>query len=166
MFQDSIIIESIYNGYCDQVIELIVAIQKNEFGLPITLNQQPDLLDVETHYHNGGGNFWGAFICGNLIGTIGLINCGHNAACIRKMFVKMEYRGKELGIAQQLLNTLMQYCKEKEITDLFLGTTHQLKAAHRFYERNSFTKIEVADLPAYFPRMITNNMFYQLQLNN
>ena len=86
--QSTSIIKSIYNDYGDQVTELILAIQKNEFRLPITKDQQPDLLDIETNYHSGGGNFWGAFIDGKLIGTIGLINCGDNSACIRKMFVK------------------------------------------------------------------------------
>jgi hypothetical protein len=42
---------------------------------------------------------------------------------------------------------------------------HQLKAAHRFYERNNFTPIAVADLPTYFPLMLTDNMFYQLHLD-
>ncbi len=165
MFQESIIIKSIYNEYCSLVTDLILTIQKNEFGLPITLNQLSDLQDVETYYHLGGGNFWGAFTGGNLVGTIGLINCGHHIGCVRKMFVKKEYRGKELGIAQQLLNTLMLYCSEKDITDIYLGTTHQLKAAHRFYERNGFTPVGIKDLPTYFPRMMTNNVFYQFHLN-
>ena len=165
MFQESIIIKSIYNEYCSLVTDLILTIQKNEFGLPITLNQQPDLQDVETYYHLGCGNFWGAFTGGNLVGTIGLINCGHHIGCVRKMFVKKEYRGKELCIAQQLLNTLMLYCSEKDITYIYLGTTHRLKAAHRFYERNGFRPVDLEDLPTYFPRMMTNNVFYQFHLN-
>jgi GNAT superfamily N-acetyltransferase len=164
MSQESSIIKSIYNDHCDQVTELIVSIQKNEFGLPITKDQQPDLLDIEANYHRGGGNFWGAFMDGDLIGTIGLINCGHSSACIRKMFVKKEYRGKESGNAQLLLNRLMEYCSSKGIIHLYLGTTHQLKSAHRFYERNGFTRVALADLPLYFPRMITNNLFYELHM--
>jgi len=164
MSQEIFLIKSIYNEYSHQIIDLILDIQKNEFHLPITLDQQPDLQDVETYYHQGGGNFWGVFVNENLIGTIALINCGYNSGCIRKMFVKKEYRGKELGIAQQLLDTLIQYCKDKGIMHLYLGTTHQLKAAHRFYERNKFTSIASADLPTYFPRMRTNTMFYELDL--
>ncbi|OKS85927.1 GNAT family N-acetyltransferase [Mucilaginibacter polytrichastri] len=163
--ENTITIKPIYNDYCDKIIDLILSIQQKEFGLAITINQQLDLLDVKTNYHAGGGNFWGAFIGDNLIGTIAMINCGHNSACIRKMFVKKEYRGKELGTAQQLLNTLLQYCSEKEITGIYLGTVHQLKAAHRFYERNGFTPIALTDLPPYFPLMVTDNMFYQLHLD-
>ena len=163
--ENRLTIKPIYNDYCEQVIDLILSIQQKEFGLTITINQQLDLLDLETNYHQGGGNFWGAFFGGELIGTIALINCGHNSGCIRKMFVKKEYRGKELGTAQQLLGTLLQYCSEKEITHIYLGTVHQLKAAHRFYERNGFTMIAVDDLPPYFPLMLTDNMFYQLHLD-
>jgi GNAT superfamily N-acetyltransferase len=163
--QNTLTIKPIYNDYCEQIIDLVLTIQQKEFGLSITINQQPDLLDVETNYYQGGGNFWGSFMGDVLVGTIAFINCGHNAACIRKMFVKKEYRCKELGIAQQLLNTLLQYCSEREITDIYLGTVHQLKAAHRFYERNDFTAIEATDLPSYFPRMPTDNMFYQLHLD-
>ncbi|WCT11125.1 GNAT family N-acetyltransferase [Mucilaginibacter jinjuensis] len=163
--ENTISIRPIYNDYSDEIIDLILTIQQKEFGLSITINQQLDLLDIEANYHQGGGNFWGAFMCDELIGTIAFINCGHNSACIRKMFVKKEYRGKELGTAQQLLNTLLQYCSEREITHIYLGTVHQLKAAHRFYERNGFTPIAVNDLPSYFPLMLTDNMFYQLHLD-
>jgi len=158
-------ISPIHNEYCDQIIDIILSIQQQEFGLPITIEQQPDLKDIDANYHEGGGNFWGAFIDNELVGTIALINTGHNAGCIRKMFVKKEYRGKEWGTAQKLLDVLLQYCHDKQITDLSLGTVTQLKAAHRFYERNGFTRIDITELPSYFPLMLTDNMFYHLHLN-
>lgn len=157
-------IRPIYNDSCTPIIDIILTIQQVEFGLPITIDQQPDLRDIETNYHQNGGNFWGAFSGDELIGTIALINCGHDTGCIRKMFVKKEYRGRELGTAQQLLDVLLQYCRDKQIEHIYLGTVHQLKAAHRFYERNGFALIGVDELPPYFPRMSTDNMFYQLHL--
>jgi GNAT superfamily N-acetyltransferase len=163
--ENTLQIRPVFNDHCDQIIDLILSIQQQEFKLSITINQQPDLLDIETNYHQSGGNFWAAFLGDELIGTIALINCGHNAGCIRKMFVKQEYRGREWGTAQQLLNTLLQYAKGKEITHLMLGTVHQLKAAHRFYERNGFTPVDKTDLPTYFPLMLTDNLFYQLYTN-
>jgi predicted N-acetyltransferase YhbS len=45
-----------------------------------------------------------------------------------------------------------------------LGTVEQLKAAHRFYERNGFESIAKEDLPVYFPLMSTDTMFFQLHL--
>lgn len=163
--QTSFTIKQVDNRYCDQIINLILPIQQIEFNVPITIEAQPDLLDIETNYHKGGGNFWGAFNGDELVGTIALMNIAHNAGAIRKMFVKKEFRGKEFGIAQQLLEILIQYCRDKQITDLYLGTVEQLKAAHRFYERNGFVLTDIKDFPAYFPRMMADNKFYHLHLS-
>jgi len=157
-------ISPIFNEDCQLVIDLILPIQQIEFNVPITIEGQPDLLDIESNYQQHGGNFWGAKLDGELVGTIALLNTGHNAGALRKMFVKKEFRGREYGIAQQLLETLLAYCSEKNITDVYLGTVDMLKAAHRFYEKNDFNRIEVADLPSYFPRMMADNKFYHLHL--
>lgn len=158
-------IAPIFNDDCEAVINLILPIQQIEFNVPITIEAQPDLRDIESNYHQRGGNFWGAKIDGELAGTIALLNTGHNACALRKMFVKKEFRGREYGIAQQLLETLLAYCAEQKITDVYLGTVDMLKAAHRFYEKNGFNRIEAADLPSYFPRMMADNRFYHLHLN-
>lgn len=163
--ENKLIIRPIHNEYCEQVINLILSIQQKEFGLSITIDQQPDLRDLDANYHNGGGNFWGAFVGGELAGTIALINCGHNTGCIRKMFVKSGYRGKEWGTAQKLLDVLLSFCSENQITTVQLGTVEPLKAAHRFYERNGFARIAKEDLPSYFPLMLTDTMFFELDLN-
>lgn len=158
-------IRPIHNEHCEQIIDLILSIQQKEFGLTITIDQQPDLRDIDTNYHAGDGNFWGAFVEGELVGTIALINTRHNAGCIRKMFVKKDYRGKEWGTAQKLLDVLLQFCRDQQISDVQLGTVEALKAAHRFYERNDFERIAKEDLPPYFPLMLTDTMFYQLHLS-
>jgi len=154
----------INDRYSNDVIDLILPIQQIEFGVPVTLEDQPDLKNLESFYCQSGGNFWGAFDGNTLVGTIALINTGHRAGAIRKMFVKKEYRGKEFGIAQQLLTQLLTYSQEQGITDLYLGTVEQLKAAQRFYEKNGFTLILKADLPAYFPLMSADNVFYHLHI--
>jgi len=153
------------NEYCQRIIDLILPIQQIEFNVPITLEGQRDLLDIEANYTAPGGGFWGAMHEGELIGTIALIDTGHCAGALRKMFVKKEFRGKEIGIAQELLAILIEYCRRKGITDLYLGTVDMLKAAHRFYERNGFQRIKVEDLPSYFPRMMADNVFYHLHLD-
>ncbi|RZK20001.1 MAG: GNAT family N-acetyltransferase [Pedobacter sp.] len=147
------------------IIDLILPIQQIEFNVPITIDGQPDLLDIELNYHQNGGNFWGMKIGDELIGTIALLNIGNNSGALRKMFVKKEFRGKEYGIAQLLLKTLLDYCVKKGINDIYLGTVDMLKAAHRFYEKNNFNLLEVDELPSYFPRMMADNRFYHLHLN-
>ncbi|NML21443.1 GNAT family N-acetyltransferase [Pseudoflavitalea sp. G-6-1-2] len=157
-------IEQVHNKYCQQVVDLILPIQQIEFNVPVTLDAQPDLLDIDQAYFAAGGGFWGAFHKGELVGTIALLNTGHKSGAIRKMFVKKEFRGKEFGIAQALLDTLFAYCADKQIDHLYLGTVEALKAAQRFYERNGFEKVEADDLPDYFPRMKVDTLFYKFSI--
>jgi GNAT superfamily N-acetyltransferase len=160
------VIQPIYNQYCQEIIDIILPIQQKEFNVSVTLEDQPDLHDIETNYHQTGGGFWGGFVNGELAGTIALISIGHQAGAIRKMFVKKEFRGKEYGIAQQLLEELIAYCKSVQITDLYLGTVDKLAAARCFYERNHFKEIKKTDLPSYFPLMNADNVFYHLHIND
>ncbi|MCJ7936022.1 MAG: GNAT family N-acetyltransferase [Chryseobacterium sp.] len=158
-------IQSIDNSHSEQAIDLILNIQQKEFNIPITISDQPDLLQIEGFYKKTGGNFWGAFIEGELVGSIALVKFYERAGAIRKMFVKKEFRGKEFNIAQILLDVLVTFCRENGIDDLYLGTVTVLKAAQRFYERNHFTKIEKEKLPASFPLMSADDIFYRLNLN-
>ena len=153
------------NSDSGKAVALILPIQQQEFGVAISVDQQPDLLDIEAHYLRSGGRFWGAFEGEALVGTIALIALGYHAGAIRKMFVAKEYRGKEKGVGQQLLDHLLEDCRTNGITDIYLGTVAQMHAAHRFYERNGFVRIDASALPSYFPRMEVDNVFYHLNLN-
>jgi N-acetylglutamate synthase-like GNAT family acetyltransferase len=158
------VIEPLSNAYCDRIASLILPIQQIEFNVPVTIEEQPDLLDIEANYHQTGGGFWGAKHDAELVGTIGLISIGHHAGTIRKMFVRKEFRGKEFGIAQRLLETLIDHSKAHEITDLYLGTVDRLQAAIRFYERNGFVRIDKNKLPESFPIMMVDNTFYHFHI--
>ena len=45
-------------GYQAQVFNLIVPIQREEFGIDITAADQPDLRSIPAFYQQGAGNFW------------------------------------------------------------------------------------------------------------
>lgn len=152
------------NAYAQQIVDLIIPIQQIEFGVPITLADQPDLLDIENCYQATGGNFWAALQEDKVVGTIALIAIGDRKGAIRKMFVNKDFRGKEFGIAQQLLDELIAYSKKNGIDDLYLGTVNILKAAIRFYERNGFIALSKQNLPVTFPVMSADNVFYHLKI--
>jgi len=158
-------IQQLDNTYSDELINLILTIQQKEFNVPITIDDQPDLKKVEEFYIESGGNFWGAFINGELVGSIALVKFDDKAGAVRKMFVKKEFRGKELNIAQELLEVLISFCRNTGIEKIYLGTVDILKAAIRFYERNYFLEIKKEDLPARFPLMSADNVFYSLNVN-
>lgn len=147
------------------VIDLILPIQQNEFGVQVTIKDQPDLLIIPDFYQKNKGNFWVAISNNELVGSIGLIDIGHQSAAIRKMFVRADFRGKEIGLGQALLEKATKWCIENGITAIYLGTVEQLKAAQRFYVKNNFHKIAVEALPSYFPRMKVDTHFYVRRLS-
>ena len=146
------------------VASVILPIQQDEFGIPISLAAQPDLTDIPDFYQRGNGNFWVALAEDRVIGTIGLLDMGHREAALRKMFVSAEYRGKGFGVAQRLLGELHAWCQRRNILHVYLGTTAKFLAAHRFYEKNGYSEIQRQDLPAAFPVMEVDTKFYKLEL--
>lgn len=54
----------------------------------------------------------------------------------------------------------------KPFQSIVLGTTPQFVAAHRFYEKNGFIKIDPAELPKSFPVLAVDKKFYQYTLES
>lgn len=83
--------------YQPGVVQLILPIQNQEFGIAITAEQQPDLSEIEKFYQQGNGDFWLAQIDDRVVGCIGLKDIGQQQTALRKMFVAAPYRGREWG---------------------------------------------------------------------
>ena len=143
---------------------LIVGIQRDEFQIPITLEDQPDLQNIPAFYQQGAGNFWVAVSEGEVVGTVALLDIGNDQGALRKMFVHASYRGPGHGISARLLDTLLEWARARGLKDIYLGTTEKFLAAHRFYERNGFQQIGVSELPARFPKMALDTRFYRRAL--
>ena len=157
-------IEIFQKKYQEQVIELILAIQTQEFDMPIALKDQPDLLEISNFYQQGLGNFWVALDDDKVVGTIALIDIGDAKVALRKMFVHADYRGKEWGIAKILLDAAIAASKVKAVHSIYLGTTAFFLAAQRFYEKNGFYEMAKTALPESFPVMPLDTKFYRLDL--
>jgi N-acetylglutamate synthase-like GNAT family acetyltransferase len=147
-----------------QVIGLIVGIQRGEFGIDITAEQQPDLSTIPSFYQTGAGNFWVALVDDRVIGTISLLDIGERQSALRKMFVHPDFRGRALGTARSLLDTLLAWAGDRDTREIFLGTTPFFLAAHRFYEKHGFSEIPKSQLPTSFPIMEVDTRFYHLHL--
>jgi GNAT superfamily N-acetyltransferase len=146
--------------HADGVIAVILPIQQTEFGIPITLAEQPDLLDIPGFYGRGDGGFWVALDGDTVVGTIGLLDIGSGEGALRKMFVAPGYRGAVHGAAVRLLQTLLAAARACRMRRIYLGTTAQFLAAHRFYEKHGFAGIDRVNLPAAFPVMTVDTRFY------
>lgn len=151
------LIEKYNSSHHATVVEIITTIQQSEYGLPITYKEQPDLANIPEFYDE----FLVATVCGKPVGTIGL-KIIDDFAIIRKMFVVKEFRGAAHGgIAKQLLSAIEEAALAKQkIAIIYLGTTELFKAAHSFYEKNSYVEIHMADLPKSFPVMKVDKKFY------
>ena len=160
-----IVIKPYFETYKDQVIQLILQIQTEEFGIPISIKDQPDLEQISQFYQKGYGNFWVALDTDRVVGTAALIDIGKRQTALRKMFVDNDYRGKNKGVAKALLDALIAWCNLKKIHEIYLGTTSAYLAAHRFYEKNGFQEISKEELPKAFPVMQVDTKFYRYLVN-
>jgi len=156
----AVTIEPFSSHHAEQIFDLILPIQEQEFGIKITRADQPDLAQISEFYQQGNGNFWAAVADGRVVGSVGLKDIGNRQLALRKMFVNAEYRGKDKGVARTLLDVSKQWAKERKAADIFLGTTAQFLAAHRFYEKNGFIEIDKEILSPAFPVMAVDSKFY------
>ncbi|BBB91405.1 MAG TPA: GNAT family N-acetyltransferase [Methylomusa anaerophila] len=164
MEEEEIIIKKYSAEYKDEIIDLILDIQQNEFQIPIKKEDQPDLNDIPNFYQALHGNFWMAICNNRVVGTISLRDIGNKQGALRKMFVKAAYRGSSYNIGKLLLLNLIHWAREHYIQEIYLGTTEKFLAAHRFYEKNGFVQIAKADLPDAFPIMKVDSRFYRLYI--
>jgi GNAT superfamily N-acetyltransferase len=147
----------------DEVLAFILAIQRGEFGIEITAADQPDLADVGGAYRAGGGEFWVARAGGEIAGTIAAIRIGDESVALRKMFVAAEHRGGS-GLAARLMDTLAEWARGQGVRTIYLGTTAVMSAAHRFYAKHGFARIDPAELPPSFPLMSVDSRFFVREL--
>jgi N-acetylglutamate synthase-like GNAT family acetyltransferase len=162
MMSDVIEVLSFSNEYKSQVIHLISSIQR-EFGIAISADDQPDLQQIPSYYQRANGGFWIAVSDGAVVGTVALLDIGGRAVALRKMFVHADYRGHR-GVARQLLDRALAHVAARDIDALYLGTTEQFKAAHRFYEKHGFVAVARDELPPSFPIMAVDSRFYRRSL--
>jgi RimJ/RimL family protein N-acetyltransferase len=110
--------------------------------------------------------FWGAFIDGKLVGTVGLereqrLKVQHKAMVIG-MYVATEYARR--GIAQALLGTLLTDARASQLELLVLTVTSGNQGAERLYLNAGFVSwgIEPGAIKVQHQRFSKNHMFLQL----
>lgn len=125
--------------YAERVRELILHIQNDEAGINLTLEEQPDLLDVETYYLKGGGN-----------------------GVLKKFFVRADRRGK--GVGSALYETFYGFARESGFKRILLDTPSVAAASHRFYERAGFVGIDKERLPFEYDYPDRDSYLYLLEM--
>ncbi len=144
-------------GDADGLVGLVLPIQQEEFGLAVTVADQPDLADPAAAFRAGGGEVWVAVHGGAVVGSVGVLRASAGDVVLRKMFVRSDQRGT--GLAAALLDTAVRWAGERGYRRILLGTTAVMHAAQRFYTVHGFEPIDEADLPDQFPRMAVDSVF-------
>lgn len=136
------------NKYKNQVIALILYIQNFDNRVDLSLEEQPDMNDIENHYFKDDGCFWIAVNQDDdVVGTLGLMHKKGGYGVLKKFFVAKEYRGKEIGTASLLFDHLLCKAEETGIKAIVLDTPSACYGAHKFYDRHGFKRITKQELP-------------------
>lgn len=156
-------IETYSGKFDDEIISLILSIQNEEAKIGLSLQKQPDLLDIHRNYQQPGGEFWIALSDGRVVGTIGLMLKENHCAVLKKFFVKKEFRSQKIGLA--LYNELLKYAVNKAVHSIILDTPAVAQASHRFYEKAGFRRISTAELPVPYSYPDRESILYLLDLS-
>lgn len=148
----------------DAVVKLVLDIQQQEFGANATYEGQADLRNPSGFFRSRGGEIWVARVGGETVGTVAIIDFGGRRGSLRKMFVRADMRGPRLGIADRLLDKLLDWARQRDMTAIYLDTSDAFHAAHRFYEKRGFERVDKEEMPADFPAMSGASRFYRLLL--
>ena len=155
-------IERYKDDYRQEMIDMILSIQNDENHLGFTLEEQPDMGDVESAFFAGGGMFWMAFEGTELVGTLGLAKKNEKVGVLKKFFIRKDKRGSGLSI--ELYDRLIAFAKEEKLSKIILDTPSILPRAHRFYERAGFRRITKEDLPVHYEFPDRDCYLYMLDL--
>jgi putative acetyltransferase len=106
-----------------------------------------DVIEVETHYINQGGEFWVIEQNETLVGTGAYhpIERGENAVEIRKMYLHPSVRGQGLG--RFLLTALETAIQQRGFQEIWIETATSLATAVRLYEQNGYQKATGVETP-------------------
>ena len=139
--------------------DLVLHILNHEYGLALTLEELPDLVDIHrTYRQSGSGNFWIACDGARIVGCIGVLQLAGEHYELRRMYVEAGQRGR--GIAQGLLDTVFDWSARHGIGHLWLETNAAWHAAHHIYEKHGFTPVDRDRLPPQFPIVRVATGFY------
>lgn len=153
------------NKYQDEVIKLILHVQNFEYGVGISVEEQPDIIDIQSNYINDGGNFWVALNeHSEVVGTIGLQKKTNEVAVLKKFFVYQDYRGKELGIGAGLYKALIDFAQNHRFSKIILDTPSKATRSHSFYKRVGFKEIMKENLPIQYDYPDRDSLLFELDL--
>lgn len=148
----------------DEVIALVLHCQNDGTRPLVSVEDQPELLNIREKYMEHGGNFWVAEDDGRVAGSIGLMNFGDGIGILKKFFVYESYRSAPHHLGRRLYDELIRFARDCGVKRLFLDTPKNTDRAHRFYEKAGFKKISVEEIPVAYDYPYEDSDFFCLEL--
>jgi len=153
------------DSFADAVIDLILHVQNVEHKVGITLDEQPELLDIGRHFLENGGGFWIALDAERrVIGTIALQIETPTVAVLKKFFVAAPWRGASKRCASRLYDALIGHARLKGIETVLLDTPSVSTRSHQFYRRQGFRHIDASELPIRYAYPDRDSLLFRLDL--
>lgn len=133
-----------YRGERDaEIAALILTIQRDEIGLDVPIQEQPELLNIARSYRNG--KFWVALAADAIVGTVGMMRYDA-AGVLKKLFVHQDFRGPG-GVSQALYERAIDWAARHKLAAIFLDTPSVATRSHAFYRRRGFRIVDRSELP-------------------
>lgn len=159
-----ITISQFEDKYTQDIIDLVLHFQNDGTRHIVTVNDQPDMLNITHEYIDKGGNFWIAKDNEKLIGSIGIMPYSDKIAVLKKFFVYEDYQGNPHHMSRRLYAHLLSFAKEKNFKTILLDTPYNTERAHKFYEKAGFIKVTEDMLPIKFNHPYKECDFFLLNL--
>lgn len=143
-------------------IDVMMQVIQLEFKEAISSPQSTRIYEVA---HLADQSYWIALCDEQVVGTIGLVLYAANTAVVKRMMVHPDFRGKHYPTAALLLAKSLDWAKEKQVENVYLGTMAQFIAAQKFYLKNGFKEINKNELPSDYLSNPIDTLYYKLPLN-
>jgi len=91
-------------------------------------------------YDPEGGCLWIAEAGDSIVGSVGIVRVDDNTAQFRWFFVEKVYQ--HMGIGSRLMNTALDFCRERNYKSVFLWTFKGLDTARHLYDKAGFVLTE------------------------
>jgi len=126
--------------YQQQVIDVITCVLQDQHVIPESTEpiDDPDLYHIPTIYI-GRSRLWVCVTNDTVIGTVAIREMSTALARLNRMFVLTDHHGQ--GIGQRLLDHALAFARSQHYQEIILHTHPLMHRAHRFYERNGFTRV-------------------------
>lgn len=147
-------------GRDPEVAALILRIQREDVGLDVPIEEQPELFDIAGAYRDGA--FWLAVAGHEIIGTIGMMRYG-DSGVLKKLFVRQDYRGP-VGASYALHDKAMAWAAAQGLTAVFLDTPSVATRSHAFYKRRGYRMVSRAELPKTYDFPDRDSLIFKLDM--